>query len=762
MIAASLTELLEQQPQTQTLEDKKESSTEQLAPRYDGFAKVTGRAKYAGEFPLKNVAQAYVVQSTISNGTLASIDQTAAGRAAGVISILTPFNAPKLPVGKPQPPARRTLSVLQDMDVHYNGQPIAVIVAESLPQAMYAATLLKIKYNQQPGKLDFMGRLGEARLPKQPGKEPPENRKGDLAASMAGSEFKVDETYTTPLQNPNPMEPHATIAWWEGQKLNVYDSTQYISGVKMTLARTFDIPLESVRVQCPYTGGGFGSKGSTWSHVPLAALASKLVNRPVKLVLEREQMFGPVGARPTTVNRIKLGANKQGKLLGIQHDVVMHTSIMEDFTEHAASPTRLLYTSDAISTSEKLVDVNLGVATFMRAPGEAPGTAVLETAMDELAHKLGMDPVQLRLANYAEKDPGHDRPFTSKCLRECYQQAAKRFGWSKRNPRPGQVREGNQLIGYGMATATYPANRSNAQAIVRILPNGHAYVGCGSQDLGTGTYTIMAQTTADTLGIDPSLVEAKLGDSTLPKAPVSGGSQSAASICPAIRDAAIQALLKLSELATSDAQSPLHGLKTSDFDVKDGRLFLKSDPSRGETFAALLGRNGGKPIEAEGSAQPSEDKDAYTSQSFGAVFAEVAVDMDTHMPHVRRIVATYDVGTLINQRTGINQLQGGIVWGVGFALHEETHIDPVFGRTANENLAEYHVPVNADIGTIDVTVVGIPDTKFNPLGARGVGEIGITGAAAAVGNAIFNATGRRVREFPITPDKILMAKMVTA
>lgn len=546
-----------------------------------------------------------------------------------------------------------------------------------------------------------------------------------------------------------------------GQKLNVYDSTQYISGVKMTLARTFDIALDSVRVQCPYTGGGFGSKGSTWSHVPLAALASKLVGRPVKLVLEREQMFGPVGARPTTVNKIKLGANKQGKLLGIQHDVIMHTSVMEDFTEHAASPTRLLYPSGSITTSEKMVEVNLGVATFMRAPGEAPGTAVLETAMDELAYKLNMDPVELRLVNYAEKDPGHDKPFTSKCLRECYQQAGERFGWSKRNPKPGQMREGNELIGYGMATATYPANRSAAQAIVKILPNGRAFVGCGSQDLGTGTYTIMAQTAADTLGIDPSLVEAKLGDSTLPKAPVSGGSQSAASICPAIRDAAVQALLKLSELAIADTQSPLHGLKTADLDVKDGKLFSKSEPSRGETFATLLQRNGGKPIEAEGSAQPSGDKDAYTSQSFGAVFAEVAVDVDTHMPHVRRVAATYDVGTLINQRTGLNQLQGGIVWGVGFALHEETHIDPVFGRTANENLAEYHVPVNADIGTIDVTVVGIPDTKFNPLGARGIGEIGITGIAAAVGNAIFNATGRRVREFPITPDKIMRAKLVT-
>jgi xanthine dehydrogenase YagR molybdenum-binding subunit len=729
----------------------------QLKTRYDGRDKVTGKAKYSAEFPMKDVTYAYIVQSTIPKGTLTAINQTAAAKAPGVLAILTPFNAPKLPVASPQPPARRHITVLQETDVFYSGQPIAVVVARSLPEAMQAANLLKITYKQQPALLNFKGRLAEARAPKQPGREPADSKRGDITTSLANSAAKIDVTYTTPIQNHNPMEPHATIAWWDGAKLNVYDATQYITGDRQTLARTFGIPVDDVRVQCPFVGGGFGSKGSTWSHVVLAAMAAKVVGKPVKLALERGQMFGPVGSRPTTVQNIKLGATSDGKLLAIQHDVIVHTSVMEDFLEPSAMQTRLLYNSESNVTSHKLVDMNLGVGTFQRAPGEATGTIGLECALDELAEKLNLDPLQLRLANYAEKDPGKDRPWTEKSLRQCYTEAADRFGWSKRNPQPGQMREGNKLIGYGMATATYGANRSAASAIVKILPNGRAYIGCGTQDLGTGAYTVLAQACAQALNIDPTLVDVKLGDSTLPKAPVSGGSQSTASIGPAAAAAATQAKLKLFELAIHDSQSPVHGLPIESLDTLNGSVFAKSTPGKSDTFTAILQRAGGNPVEATASAEPGEDKTAYTSQSFGAVFAEVAVDIDTHMVHVRRVVATYDIGTLVNDKTGINQLQGGIVWGISSALHEEAHIDPTHGRTVNETLAEYHVPVNADIGTIDVTVTGIPDTKFNPLGARGIGEIGITGAAAAVGNAIYNATGKRIRDFPITVDKIMQA-----
>ena len=741
--------------------DTAPAPVKQLNHRYEGIAKVTGKVKYAAEFsqpfPKADLAYAFIVQATIPSGTVVSIDRHAADQAPGVLAILTPFNALKLNQGKPDPPARRNLSLLQDPDVFYNGQPIAVVVAKSLNEAKAAAQLLKIKYAAKPAQISFKDRSGDARWPKNPGKEPAGNHRGDVQAGFAKSSVTIENTYVTPIQHHNPMEPHATIAWWEGEKLNVYDSTQYISGVKMSLAKTLNIPVDYVHVVNPVVGGGFGSKGSMWSHVPLCAMAAKATGKPVKLALERGQMFGPVGGRPSTINKIKLGASADGKLLAMQQDVFMNASVMEDFTEHSANPLKSLYMSDANSVTEKVVEVNLGVSTFMRAPGEAPGTAVLEIAMDELAEKLKMDPVQLRLVNYAEKDPSHDRPWTDKHLRDCYTQAAQRFGWSKRNATPGTVVEGNALIGYGMATATYPANRSAAQAVVRMLPGGRMFVGSGTQDLGTGTYTIMAQQAAAGLGIDPTLVEVKLGDSTLPKAPVSGGSQSSASVLPAIQDATTQLKLKLADLAIADAGSPLHGLKTLDIDAKEGKLFNKNNPAQADSLVDLIARNGNKPVEANGSAEPSESKDSMTSNSWGAVFVEVAVDKDTHMVKVRRVVATYDIGTLLNKKTGINQLMGGIVWGVSFALYEEAHVDPVYGRIANESLAEYHVPVNADIGQIDATVLDIPDLKFNPIGSRGIGEIGITGTAAAVANAIYNATGKRVREYPITPDKIMTA-----
>lgn len=742
-------------------EEKDDVRQRQLDHRYEGVLKVTGKAKYAYEFEVPNPAYAVMVQSTIPSGSLKAIDMTEAKSAPGVLAVLTPFNAPELPKPKPQPPARRHITVLQEKDIWYNGQPIAVVVAETLDQARYAASLLKVSYNREPAKLDFKGRLGEGRPPRQQGREPADTKRGDVAAGFASAAKTIDVTYTTPVQNHNPMEPHATIAMWEGDKLTVYNATQYIDGDRMSIARYLGIPMDNVHTMCPYTGGGFGSKGSTWSHVVLCAMSAKVVGRPVKLAVERNQMFGPVGTRPTTVQKIKLGASADGKLLAVQHDVIEHTSVMEDFLEPSAFQTRYLYDSKANQTSHQLVEMNLGVTTFQRAPGEATGTAAFESAMDELAFELKMDPLALRLANYAEKDVEKDKPWTSKHLREAYAQASDRFGWSKRQAMPGQMREGSKRIGYGMATAIYGANRSAAQATVRILPNGRGFVGSATQDLGTGTYTIMAETAADALGLEPTQIDVKLGDSTLPKAPVSGGSQTAASVCPAIPAAALQAMLKLSEMAVADAQSPLHGLVSADLDFKNGRLFSKKDPSRGETYGAILTRNWGKPVEGQGSAEPSESHEAFTSQSWGAVFAEVAVDEHTHMVEVRRVVATYDIGTLMSRKTGLNQLQGGIVWAVSTALHEESHIDPMTGRTANENFAEYHVPVNADIGTIDVTCLNIADTKFNPLGARGIGEIGITGASAAVANAIFNATGKRIRSFPITPDKIMEAKAVT-
>jgi xanthine dehydrogenase YagR molybdenum-binding subunit len=729
----------------------------QLAVRYDGLAKVTGAAKYAVEFkpPVDAAVYAFIVQSTIPSGSLVAIDQAVAERASGVLAVITPFNAPQLPVAAP--PVRRHITVLQEKDVFYNGQPVAVVVATSLPQAKSAASLLKITYKKTPAKLNFKDRLGEGRAPVQPGREPASATRGDIDAAMAKATFKVDETYTTPYQHHSPMEPHATLAWWDGDKLNVYDSTQGISGSKQTISRTLGIPLGNIHLQCPYTGGGFGSKGSAWSHVVLACMAAKIVQKPVKLALERPQMWGTVGARPNTVQRVQLGATADGKLTAISHEVILYASVMDEFLEPSAGQSRTLYAAEANHAAYKMVDMNIGVATSMRAPGESSGTAALEVAMDELAEKLNMDPIQLRLINYAENDPSTGKPWSAKHLRECYTQAADRFGWSRRSSKPSQFVEGNNLVGYGMATATYHANRSASLASVHVLPNGHAIVSCGSQELGTGTYTIMAQIAADELGLDPLLVEARLGDTALPKAPGSGGSTSTASIGPAILDAAQKARIKLAQVAVEDSRSPLHGADPAEIVAKDGRLYLKSRPAVSDSFADIVTRAGGNPIEGAGSADPGDYHATMSSGSWGAVLAEVAVDRSTHMTKVRRVVATYDIGTLVNRTTGLHQLSGGIVWGISFALHEESQLDNVYGRFVNNNLGEYHIPANRDIGEIDVTCLNIPDTRFNSIGARGLGEIGVTGTIAAVANAIYNATGKRIRDYPITPDKIMLA-----
>ena len=720
----------------------------QLDHRYDGVAKVTGRAKYAAEFPVKNIAYGYIVTAAIPAGEVASIDQSAASRAAGVYNILTPFNAPKVTVSG-------NVNILQDTTVYFSGQPIAVIVARSLPEAEQAAKLLRITYKEQPAKLDFTALVNEARPPRRGG----ENRRGNPEASLAKAAAVIEQTYSTPIENHNPMEPHATIASWDGDKLEVHDATQGISQTQGTLARTFGIPAANVHVINPYVGGGFGCKGYVWSHTVLACMAAKVAGRPVKIALDRGQMFGPVGSRPNTLQHIKLAAAKDGKLLLQQHESICYTSFIQDWVEGAANPTTLLYASESLSADHKVVPLNLGMGTWMRAPGEATGSFGLEVAMDELAEKLNMDPVQLRIINNAEADPRQGRPWSSKHVLECYKQAADRFGWSKRSAQPGQHREGDQLIGYGMATANYGAGRSPSSAVVRIQPNGRVFVGIGTQDIGTGTYTIVAQAAAQALGMDPALVDVQLGDTSLPRSGGSGGSTTAASVCPAVYDAAVAAKLKLTQLAVADPKSPFHGANANDLDTRDGQLYLKSTMARAgsdpESITALIARNGGDAIEATATSQMPADRDTFTSHSWGAVFAEVAVDAHTHMVLVRRVVATYDIGNLINKKTGTNQLSGGIVWGIGMALHEEAHIDPTYGRTVNENFAEYHVPVNADVHEIDVTCLNIPDYKFNPLGARGIGEIGITGVAAAISNAVYNATGKRVRDLPITLDKLM-------
>jgi len=638
------------------------------------------------------------------------MDVGKAEHADGVLGVITPRNAPKLPG------AESRISILQNSNVEYNNQPIGVVVAESYEQAVHAAALIKVRYDFLPSKLDFQSGFVRG-YPGTHNGEPGDLAFGDIDEGLSHAEVRIDQVYRTPIMHHNPMEPHASVAQWDGDRLTIHDTTQNISGHKQKLAAIFGIPAENVHVVSVFLGGGFGCKGEVWSHSVLAAMAARYVRRPVKLVLDRPQMFGPVGARPQTYQHLTLGAGRDGKLTAIRHEVLAHTSYIEDYLESSAFPTRVMYACPNVSTMHRLVQLNLGTPTYARAPGVATGTYAIEVAMDELAYALRMDPLALRQANYAEVDPHSKLPFTGKHLDECYSRGADRFGWSKRNPEPGSMREESSglRIGWGMATETYPANRRPASALVRMKPDGRVLVACGTHEIGGGTYSMLAQVAAETLGISADRIDVQLGDTLLPEAPISAGSMTAASVTPAVQAAATQLKAKL-----------------------QGRSANPNDA-----------------VEAEAKVAPDEMlKQKASPHSFGAVFAEVAVDPELGTVKVRRIVAVYDVGRVINEQTGRSQFIGGIVWGISLALHENTLVDARTGRVANGNLSEYHVPVNADIGEIDVSALNIPDMVFNSVGARGIGEIGITGTAAAISNAVFHATGIRVRDLPITLDKL--------
>ncbi len=726
--------------------------------RTDGRLKVCGATKYSAEWSLPRMAYGVMVLSTIPSGRIARIDMQTAERTPGVIGVLSHTNAPKLPQGGKaavNPPAGRVLSLLQDDQVHYSQQPIAVVVADTLEHARDGARALQIEYAKSVAQLDFAAASKSAYSPGKIQGDEADSSRGDVAAGMHDAVYRVSQTYSTPLEHHNPMEPHATVAVWEGDMLTLYDSTQYVSGVKNTVAKTLGIAPEKVRAICPYVGGGFGGKGSSWSHVVLTAMAARHVHRPVKLALDRPQMFGPVGGRPNTEQKIQLGAARDGSLTAMTHDVTSYTSQIEDWTESSAMVTRMLYACDNQTTSHRLAKLNLGTPTFQRAPGESTGTYALECAMDEMAYATGMDPVAFRLRNYAEQDPDKNLPFSSKALRECYRAAAERFDWARRNPQPGSMRDSNWQIGLGMATASYPTKRSPAKARVRLMPDGTAVVQSGSQDLGTGTYTVMTQVAADALGYPVSKVRFELGDTLLPAAPVSGGSQTVASVSPAVRAAALAAREKLIALAMTGPDSMWRNATDNDIVVIDGWLRSHSDQTRREPVAAVLARHGGQPLEADGDAKQGDEKKQYSMHAFGAVFAEVHVDRDLGIVRVPRVVGAYGVGNLLNAKTGHSQLMGGIVWGISMALFEESQLDTRYGRIVNNNLAEYHVPVNADIHDIDIIVVPEDDRIVNPLGAKGIGEIGITGVGGAIANAVYHATGKRIRDLPITLDKLI-------
>lgn len=746
--------------------------------RVDGPDKVTGHATYAVEYKVPNVAHAVLVTSSIAHGKVKRIDTSAALAVPGVLAVLThesegvrlrPVEAPF-----PEGTSGTALLPLQTDRIEGRGQVVAVVVAETLEGAQHGAVLVEPEYEEEP----FIGTLAESlKSGRQDLREPVEDEayeRGDPEQAYQAAEIQLDFTYTTPQENHNPLEMHGTLAVWESEThLTVYEPSQWILAPKHTLAHHFGLDPEHVRVVSPYIGGGFGSKAATWSHLPLAALAAKIVRRPVKLSRTRAQMFAGVGYRPATVQHYQLGATRDGKITSISIQAETQAGMNGDFPEPVAGVTQMLYDVPNMAVSHTLARTHAGEGIMMRAPGEASGSFALESAVDELAVAAGLDPLDVRLRNYAETDHDSGLPYSSKLLRECYRQGADLFGWERRTPEPGSMRDGDTLIGWGMATVTYPVYASAATARARIFDDGRAEIEAGSQDIGTGTYTILTQIAADGFGMEAGSVKVLLGDTNYPKNAYSGGSRTAASVGDVVMAASLGARQELAMLAVGDEESPLHGLNPLDLDAREGRLFLKTDPARGEPFQDLLTRAGRHHIEVYREVVPvggdpksldqmmqaknaSTEADAagYARHSFGAVFVEVRVDPDLMTPRVSRVVGVFDIGRVLNRKTAESQLIGGMVWGASMALHEQTEVDPGTGQVLNADLAEYQIPVNADIGAVEVHMLDVADPHASRLGARGAGELGIVGLAGAVANAVYHATGKRVRDLPITVDKL--------
>lgn len=730
--------------------------------RVDGVAKVTGAAKYAAEFNAPDLVYGSVVTSTIAKGRITRIDRNTAMRVKGVIDVLTHENRPPMadndeaykdetaPYGSPFRP-------LYGNRIMFNGQPIALVVAETSEVARFAASQVRVEYEKDAHITDVYRRRQTATPVKPPANpieavfSPPKTR-GRPEQALAAAAVRHAGEYYVPIEHHNPMELYAATVIYEANgKLTVYDKTQGVQNVQRYLCGVFGMKPEDVRVMSPFMGGGFGSGLRPQFEVVLAVLAARALQRSVRVVLTRPQMY-VLGYRPAMIQRVALGANAGGMLDAITHDAITVTSQYEDYFRQETGWSGLLYKCANAKYEHKLARLDLATPCDMRAPSAPTALFALECAMDELAVALKLDPLELRLRCYSERDQNNDRPFSSKALRECYRQGAEAFGWDKRNPEPRSMRDGGDLVGWGMATGIWEALQWSITVRIALSANGHAEVACATSDIGTGTYTIMAQVAADLLGLPLDNISVKLGDSSLPQSPVEGGSWIAASVSNGIATTAAAVRDELLRLAKQMPNSPLANIAPDEVALADGKLVSKRDASRSVSIADAMRHGAVDRIEQEKATTPVDDA-SRAHNTHSAIFAEVKVDEQLGVIRVTRVVNAVAAGRILNTKTASSQILGSVVWGIGMALHEETLIDHRFGRVINANIAEYHVPVNADVHDIRVIFVDEPDDS-NPLGVKGLGEIGIVGVAAAIANAVYHATGKRVRDLPITLDML--------
>lgn len=726
--------------------------------RVDGVLKVTGRATYAYETRLSaKPAYGCIRGAAIGKGRITSIDTSAAEKASGVIMAMTHKNAPSQPeFGPPRikgPVFARARPALANDQVNYFDQPVALVVAETFEAARAAASLIRIDYRREDGVFDVESHVRDAYKPETINAGmATDTSVGNFDQAFADADVTIDRQYTTPFENHCPMEPHATIASWSGDELTLYTSTQTIANIRAGVAATLQIALEKVRVTSPYVGGGFGSKLIPHAEAILASLAARSLQRPVKVALTRQQMFANAGHRPIMMQTIRLGADRQGRLNAIDHQVVSSTARTEEFAEQTAAFTRSLYASPNRKTSHRLVRMDVHRGEWMRAPGEAPGMLAFECAMDELAVALQLDPIELRIRNEPDRDPERNVPFSTRNLIACMREGARRFGWDNRPAAPGSRREGRTLIGYGMSSAIRPNYFQETNARVSVSKDGLVLAQCDMTDIGTGTYTILSQIAAETLGVPIDAVRVHLGDSNFPRTPGSGGSWGAATSGSAVQAACAALKQKLLQAVRQHEKSPFKGINTDDLEIIDGQVRAAGRRVPVGDFVGMIAPDG---LSADSKVGTAETYKSYSQHAFGAHFAEVGVDCDTGEIRLRRMLGVFAAGRILNPKTARSQLIGGMIWGVGAALLEEGVIDKRYGQFVNHDLAEYHVAVNADAPQVDAVFIDEYDDKANPLGAKGIGELGICGAGASIANAVYNATGIRVREFPITLDKLL-------